>query len=41
MFWKTLNPLLLDKGTNLSKITFVSNEKVISDVSNLRQFLAI
>ena len=41
MFWKTLNPFLLDKGTNVSKITFVSNEKVISDVSNLRQFLAI
>ena len=41
MFWKTFNPFLLDKGTNVSKITFVSNEKVILDVSNLRHFLTI
>ena len=35
MFSKTRKPLLSDKGTNVSKITLVSKEKVILDDQQL------
>lgn len=31
MFWKTIKPYLSDKETNISKISFANNEKVILD----------
>ena len=29
--WKTINLFLLDRGTNINKITIVDNDKVISN----------